>query len=272
MPTFATPEPISVRIEGFEGSIRLVASDRDDTVVEVVPRDPSREADVWAAEHTRVDFQDRKLVVAGAKRGLALFRHCATDVHIGLPARSRLHASLGAADLRATGEFGDVRVASASADVEVDTVTGHLKAATSSGSFTVHALHGSASIDAASGGVTVGDLDGDLKFKAASGSLTVDRLSGYVKSRTASGSVDVAAATRGVLSAHTSSGAVAVGITEGTAVRLDIITGSGVVGSDLEPSDGPQQGDEKFALTVRSGSGDVSIRRTKPARDAVSAT
>ena len=101
MPTFATPEPIAVRIEGIEGHIRLVASDRADTVVQVVPRDSSKESDVWAAEHTRVDFRDGKLMVSGAKRGLALFRHCATEVEIELPARSRVHASLGSADLRA---------------------------------------------------------------------------------------------------------------------------------------------------------------------------
>jgi Putative adhesin len=272
MPTFATPEPIAVSIEAGNGSIRLVAADRADTVVEVRPRDESCNSDVAAAEHTRVDFRDGKLIVSGVRRRLRLFRDATVDIDIALPSRSRLHASLASAQLRAEGEFGDFRVASASGDVEVDSVTGKFKAATASGSITVHAVDGGASISTASGDATVGDLDGDLKFKAASGSLTVDRLSGYVKSRTASGSVDVTAAARGGLSACTSSGEVAVGIAEGTAVRLDISTGSGVVSSDLQPSDGPQRGDEKFALTVRSGSGDVSIRRTKPAQDAVSAT
>jgi DUF4097 and DUF4098 domain-containing protein YvlB len=265
MPTFATPEPIAASIETRNGSVRLVATDRADTVVEVRPRDESRSADVSAAEQTRLDFRDGKLIVSGAKRGMTHFRDAAVDIDIALPARSRLHASLASADLRAEGEFGDVRVASASGNAEVDSVTGKFKANTASGSIGVRAVAGGASIATASGDVTVGDLDGDLKFKAASGSLRVDRLSGYVKSRTASGSVDVAAAVRGGLSAHASSGEVTVGIAEGTAVRLDIVTGSGVLSSELEPSDGPQQGDEKFALTVRSGSGDVRIHRTKTA-------
>ncbi|WP_082975337.1 DUF4097 family beta strand repeat-containing protein [Mycobacterium sp. 1245805.9] len=265
MPTFATPKPIAVSIEVRNGSVRLVATDRADTVVEVRPRDESRSADVSAAEQTRVDFRDGKLVVSGARRASTHFRDAAVDIDIALPSRSRLHASLGSADLRAEGEFGDVRAASASGNVEVDSVTGKFKGASASGSIAVHVVAGGASIATASGDATVGDLDGDLKFKAASGSLTIDRLSGYVKSRTASGSVDVATAVRGGVSAHASSGDVTVGIAEGTAVRLDIVTGSGVVSSDLEPSDGPQQGDEKFALTVRSGSGDVRIRRMKPA-------
>lgn len=262
MPTFATPEPIAVRIEAGDGSIRLAATDRADTVVEVRPRDGSRDSDVRAAEHTRVDFRDGKLVVSCTRRG---FRGGAIDVDIALPSLSRLHASLASADLRAEGELADFRLGSAGGKVEVDSIRGKIKAANASGSFTVHAVQGSALVGTASGDVTVGDLDGELKFKAASGSLTVDRLRGHVRARTASGSVDVAAAVRGGVSAHTSSGDVAVGIAEGTAARLDIVTASGDVSNDLRPSDGPQQGDETFVLNVRSGSGDVNIRRANPA-------
>jgi hypothetical protein len=267
MPTFATPEPIAVRIEAGDGSIRLVATDRTDTVVEVRPRDESRSSDVRAAEHTRVDFRDGKLIVTAAQRVVPLFREPAIEIEIALPARSRLHVSLASADLRAEGEFADCRFAGSSGDVEVDSVTGKIKAATASGSVNVHAVGGSASVTTASGDVTIGDLDGDLKFKAASASLTVDRLRGYVKSRTASGSVDVVTAVRGGVSAHTSSGEVAVGVAEGTAARLDIITGSGVVNNKLQPSDGPGPGDETLVLHVRSGSGDVNIHRASPAHE-----
>jgi hypothetical protein len=270
MPTFETPEPIAVRIEAGGGSIRVAATDRANTVVEVRPRDESRSSDVWAAEHTRVDFRDGKLVVSGAKRGLPLFRGGAIDLEIALPSRSRLQVALASADMHAEGEFADFRLASASGEVEVDKVTGKIKAANASGLFTVHAVEGAASVATASGDVTIGNLDGDLKFKAASGSLTVDRLRGNVKSRTASGSVDVAAAVRGSVSAHTSSGEVAVGVLEGTAVRLDIITGSGVVTNRLQPSDGPEEGDETLVLQVRSGSSDVSIHRANVAHETVS--
>src|SRR5580693_4908974 len=251
MPTFDTPYPISVRIQAGDGSVHLVATDRTDTVVEVRPRDESRSSDVWAAEHTRVEFNDGKLAVTGAKRGLPLFRGGAIDLEIALPTRSRLYVSLEFADMRAEGEFSDVRFASASGDVEVDVVTGKLKATNASGSFTVHAAEGGASVATASGNVTIGNLDGDLKFKAASGSLTV------------------AAAVYGAVSAQTSSGAVAVGIAEGTAARLDIITGSGAVTNELQPSDGPELGDETFALQVRSGSGDVNIHRASSAHETV---
>ena len=80
------------------------------------------------------------------------------------------------------------------------------------------------------------------------GGVAVDGMRGRVKSRTASGSVAITAAVRGAVSSHTSSGEVAVGIAEGTAARLDIITGSGVVTNQLQPSDGPGHGDETLVL------------------------
>ncbi len=153
------------------------------------------------------------------------------------------------------------RLAAAAGDVEVDTVTGKLKASNASGSISVKTIDGYASIDASAGSVRIENLDGELKFRAASGSLSIDTLRGTVKSRTASGSVIIEAGVRGAVSAHTSSGEVAVGIPEGTAVRFDIVTGSGVVTNRLQPADGPATDDETLVLQVRSGSGDVHIHR-----------
>ena len=105
-------------------------------------------------------------------------------------------------------------------------------------------------------------MNGDLTFQAASGRLTVERLHGTLKTRTASGSVAVATAVHGEISAHTASGEVEVGVAPGTAARLDIITGSGGVTSELQPSDGPADGDDTLLVHVRTGSGDVAVRRS----------
>lgn len=268
MSIFTTPEPISVRIETGAGSVRLVATDRADTVVQIRPHDEARSADVWAAEHVRVDFRDDRLTVSGPRRSAPRSRGGAVEVEICVPSRSRLHATLGSADLRAEGEFADVRIGAAGGDVEVDVVTGKVKAINSAGDIVVHSVTGYASVATSSGSVRIDNLDGDLKFKAASGGLSIDTLRGNVKSRTASGSVVVEAGVRGAVSAHTSSGEVAVGIPEGTAVRFDIVTASGVVTNRLRPAQGPQPDDETLVLQVRSGSGDVHIHRD-PAGDLV---
>ena len=113
MPTFDTPEPIAVRIDAAAGFVRLVATDRADTVVEVRAHDESRPADVRAAEQTRVDYDNGKLTVSAARRGFALFRGGAVDIDIALPSGSRLKASVASADVHAEGEFADCRISTA---------------------------------------------------------------------------------------------------------------------------------------------------------------
>ena len=51
MPTFPTPRPITAFVETAAGSVRLVATDSDETVVDVRARDDSRAHDVRA--HSR---------------------------------------------------------------------------------------------------------------------------------------------------------------------------------------------------------------------------
>jgi DUF4097 and DUF4098 domain-containing protein YvlB len=262
MPTFDTPRPITAHVEAAAGSVRLVASERTDTVVEVRPFHESRPADVKAAEQARVDFDNGTLRVAAHRRGLSWGRSGAVDIEIHLPACSRLRASSASADVRADGVFTDCRLSSASGDLVVGTVTGKVKADTASGTITVANVEGNVSISTASGGADIGELDGNLKFQAASGGLTIERLRGAVNAQTASGEVSVATAVTGVISVQTSSGDVEVGIFGGTAARLDLTTGSGVVTNQLEPSDGPADGDDTLIVHVRTGSGDVDIHRS----------
>src|SRR5262249_22115083 len=119
MPTFDTPEPIAVRVEAAAGSVRLTATDRDDTVVTVRAHDESRAADVRAADQTQVYYDNGKLSVS-ARRGFALFRGGAVDIDIALPSRSRVKASVASADVRAQGGLADCKIASASGDVDLD--------------------------------------------------------------------------------------------------------------------------------------------------------
>jgi DUF4097 and DUF4098 domain-containing protein YvlB len=263
MPTFNTPEPIAVRVEAAAGSVRLVAIDRDDTVVTVRAHEEARAADMRAADQTQVHYDNGKLTVS-ARRGFALFRGGAVDIDIALPSRSRLKASVASADVRAEGVFADCKITSASGDVDVDNVEGNLKAATASGSVTAQAVIGDASVATASGNATIAELDGDLVFKAASGDLSVARLRGGLRAQTASGSVTVTTAVRGAIAAFTSSGEVGVGVVEGTAARLDLITGSGAVTNLLESTDGPAEGDDTLLIHVRTGSGDIDIHRAVP--------
>jgi hypothetical protein len=260
MPAFDTPQPITATVEISAGAVRLVASDRDDTVVEVRPRDESRSHDVKAAEQVRVDFNHGMLGVA-SQRGFSFPRRGQVVVDIALPSGSRVNVSAASATITADGRYDECKFASGSGDLVVGSVVGNLKADTASGGINVGDINGSATLSTASGDAAIGDLDGGLKFQAASGSLTVRHLRGNLNARTASGDVTVATAVNGGVSAQTSSGELVVGIAEGTAAQLDLRTGSGEVRNLLTPSDGPAEGDETLVVHARTGSGDVVIQR-----------
>lgn len=61
MPNYKTPEPISVTLELGVGEVRIAASDRTDTVVNVRPSDEADESDVKAAQQVRVDYTNGML-------------------------------------------------------------------------------------------------------------------------------------------------------------------------------------------------------------------
>ena len=67
MPTFDTPEPILAIIDLATANVRINASDRADTVVEIRPSDEFSDADVQAAEHTQVEYADGRLLVRADK-------------------------------------------------------------------------------------------------------------------------------------------------------------------------------------------------------------
>ena len=259
MPNFDTPQPITAVVEIAAGSIRLVASDRDDTVAEVRPRDASRPHDVKAAEQARIHFNNGTLRVT-SNRGFAFPRRGAVIVDIALPEGSDLDVSVASAQVRADGRYSDCKLASASGDFSVESVA-NINADTASGAVTADNVKGAAVIDTASGGATVGDLDGDMKFRAASGSLIVRRLHGNVNAQTASGDVTVATAVNGGVSVQTASGELVLGIAEGTAAQLDLRTRSGEVRNSLTSSDGPAIGDETLVVHARTASGDIVVQR-----------
>jgi len=262
MSTFQTPQPITAVVQIVAGTVRITATDRDDTVVDVAPRDPNRPSDVRIAEQTRVEFNNGTLKVTAGRRFIQLGRGGAVDIDIALPLGSRLDASSASADVHVDGTLADCKLATASGHMVMDTVTGSVKADSASGDIAVANLLGSATISTASGDTRIGELLGDLLFQAASGSVVVGELRGDVKSRTASGSVTVDRAVTGAVSTQSSSGDIRVDIAEGTAAQLNLKTRSGTVSNGLESTDGPADGDETLLVHVRTGSGDIAVRRS----------
>ena len=110
MPTFETPEPIVVTVELGVGSLRIAAADLTDTIVDVRPRDPSKRTDVVAAEQTRVEYANGRLLVRTPKgwRQWSRWRgHESIEVRIELPVGSSLSVDAGVGSITSTGRLGE---------------------------------------------------------------------------------------------------------------------------------------------------------------------
>ncbi len=281
MPTFATPEPITLTLEVAVGDIRIVASERDDTVVEVRPTDPAKDADVAAAERTRVEFASGRLLIKTPK---SLRRFSlrgpgeSIDVEISLPAGSQLRGETGVARLHCTGRLGESRYTAGVGDVALDAtgplvlktgagevaiehVAGDAHVSTGAGAVRIGRIDGAAVIKNANGDTALGDVAGELRVNAANGRITVGALAANGVVKTANGEIELGEVASGSVVAQTAYGKVGVGIRSGVAAYLDLNTGFGNVVNDLDAAGGPEAGDETVEVKVRSGFGDISIRR-----------
>jgi hypothetical protein len=279
MPTFDTPEPIVATIEIAGGHVRIHASDRADTVVQVSPSDTSQDADVQAAEQTQVEYANGELSVKAPKHRIrSLFgRTPSIDVTIELPNDSRVDGR-GWADFRSEGRIGEssfdtaagsirldrtgrLKLRSAAGDISVGRSGGHTDVATSSGKVWIGEIDGTAVVKTSNGDITVGEVTGDARLNTANGDITVDRALAAVGAKTAYGSVRIREVVRGSVVLETGFGELEVGIREGTAAWLDVGSQYGSVRSDLDTVDGPGQSDETVEVRAHTRYGDVVIRR-----------
>jgi DUF4097 and DUF4098 domain-containing protein YvlB len=280
MPTFKTPEPISVAMELVVGEVRITAGDRRDTTVEVRPSDAAVEADVRAAEQTRVDFAAGQLLIkAPRQRALGLFgKSGSIDVSVELPTGSRLEAQSAVATVRSFGRLGECRIRISAGDVHLED-TGDLTLSTGSGLAVVNRVSGDATVSTGSGKIRVSGIDGNaviknsngdnwigevrgaLRVNTANGDIVVDQAGADVSAATANGDVRIGELVRGAASVKTASGRIEFGIRTGTAARLDLHTGFGRVINQLEPVSGPDGAEQTVTVRARTSNGDIVIRR-----------
>ena len=281
MPSFDTPKPIVATVEVSVGDVRIAASERADTVVEVRPSDPGKRDDVQAAEQTRVEFARGRLLVKAPKnwkRWSPLSDGGSIEVSIELPEGSQLNVSSAVASVRATGTLGETRLASGGGDVhleragtlrarsgfgeiEIERVAGDADVATGSGTAHIGAIDGVATIKNSNGDSWVGVAGKDLRINSANGNITVDRARGTVVAKTANGDVRLGAVERGAVVAETGRGGLEIGIPSGTPAYLDLHTHFGRVDSELDGASEPQAGQDAVHVRARTGFGDVWVRR-----------
>jgi DUF4097 and DUF4098 domain-containing protein YvlB len=274
MPIFDTPTPTAVSINLQVGMIEIIATDRTDTIVTVVPTNPNRAADQKAANDTAV-------TVIGPKPRFTLIGPSeSVDVTVELPSGSRLTAEITVGNLRGTGRLGSTRIKNSTGAVDLDR-TGDLWLRLSHGSATVGSIDGSAEIAAdhgqirvdeisgdatiksSHGNITVGTSGGDLDTKLSYGDLEVATAHGSVTSKSAYGTIRLGEISAGSIAVDTGFGQIAIGIKPDVAAWLDLSSRSGHVRNHLDDSMAPTESESSVAVRARTQFGDITIQRAR---------
>jgi hypothetical protein len=283
MPTFQTPEPITVSLELGVAEVQLTASDRNDTVVEIHPTNPQSNADIAAAQQVTVEFVDGQLRIATA-RGWRHWvprggRH-SVDVRIELPTGSHVNGSVGIAALQCEGRIGDCRykaglgkvridrgssvsLSVGAGNIDVEHASGRVDVKTT-GTVRLGTIDGSAVVKNSNGDTSIRAINGELRVTSANGDIAVEHAHGNVVAKSANGDIALTAIERGAVAANTARGKIEIGIRDGVAAWLDLSTAMGTVRNDLDAAQKPAPGDAAVEVRARTAMGDITIRRALP--------
>lgn len=280
MPTFQTPQPIAVTIDMVVGDVKIIASDRTDTVVEVRPSNPKKKEDVRAAEETEVDFAGDTLTVK-ARKGWRLYSPFgggeSIDVTIEVPTGSDVRGTATVCRFVGTGELGQcdlktsigdlqldkagpVQLRTSGGNITIDKAVGLTNITTGTGIVRIRSIDGTAIIKNSNGDNWVRDALGDIQVNTANGNITVERPSNSVTATTANGNIRIGDAARGTMRLRTSAGELDIGIHPGSAAWLDINTKHGTVQNLMEMVDKPADAEEKVEVYARNSLGNIIIR------------
>ncbi|MGX6508185.1 DUF4097 family beta strand repeat-containing protein [Rhodococcus sp. SJ-2] len=281
MPIFETPEPISVTVELSVGNVRITASDRTDTVVDVRPSNESDESDVQAAQRIRIDLEHGALRITGPKARLFDFSNKtrSVEISIDLPSDSRLSGEVQVGNLSGTGRLGECRFTTSAGNARLEQ-TGPLRADTSAGHITADRVAGNAEIRTGTGEIRVGEIDGsaivknnngdtvigevtgDVRVRSANGDISIDRATAHVEAKTSNGSIRLGEIVHGSVELGTAMGDLEIGIAEGTAAWLDVNTGFGQVHNLLDDATAPEPSDATVEVHAHTSFGSITARRS----------
>jgi DUF4097 and DUF4098 domain-containing protein YvlB len=220
MQKFDTTAPISAVLDIPAGIVRIIAADRVDTTVEVLPADASKGRDVKVAEQTKVEYGDGVLRIEASAKNQALGPSGSVEVTVQVPAGSRLEVKVASVEFRGVGRLGDVVFDGAHGSVELD--------------------------EAAS-----------VRLTTLAGDVSVGRLGGPAEISTGKGDIRIAEAVRGTVVLRTQAGDVSVGAAAGVSASLDAGTTSGRIHNALMNTEGVAA---QLDIQATTAYGDITAR------------
>lgn len=281
MHTFDTPEPIFVSVELGVGNVRIAASERVDTVVDVSPSDGAKNSAGTTASAARVEYDAGRLLVKARQGWRPHTLRGGGDsikVQIQIPTGSSVRVEAGMATISSAGRLGEVRfkvgvgeirlehagparLELGAGDITADRVLEHAEIKTGSGAVRVGSIEGTAEVKNSNGDSRVGEITGELRVRAANGEISVEKTHSAVVAKTANGDVRLGEVARGAVLAQTGFGKLDVAIRDGVAAWLDLNTRCGNVHNMLNAAERPEPGEDALEICARSGFGDITVRR-----------
>ena len=281
MPTFSTPTPIDLAIKLSVGRLEVVATDRTDTVVTVVPTNPDKPVDRRGAEETKVDFDGTRLTITGPKPRFSIIGPTeSVDLKVELPSGSRLTAELSVGSVQTTGRLGATRIKAMTGSVElgdtgdlwlraghgtaiIASIDGGAEITADHGQIRIGAVSGDAILKASHGSIDIGEAGGDLEAKLSYGDLSVTTAKAGVTAKTAYGRIDLREVSSGSIQVETGYGPIGIGVKPGVPAWLDLSSKDGRVRNEIDGNRAPEAGEQSVAVRARTQYGDITIQKGK---------
>jgi len=253
--SFATPRPVLVVVHNDVGLTVITAKEGDVSRVSLTEDTPgARELAERAAVECR-PHGGRDIVVVKIPRvhGLKFMRRNGVTVRVDVPQGSDVRVVSASADVELNGSLGgatvktasgaltaddlaDLRAKTASGDIEVGTVRGALRMQSAAGDLRCVLVEGPVAVTTVSGDVEIGAAAGSVEVRATSGEVRLGDVSGALKVVAVSGDVQVLSITEGSMHIRSVSGRIDVGVARGATLSVDAESMSGRVRSDIPRS------------------------------------
>jgi DUF4097 and DUF4098 domain-containing protein YvlB len=129
-------------------------------------------------------------------------------------------------------------------------------------------VRGTVGLSSSGGQIWIGHALADLDLSSGSGGFDIDRADGSVTAKTGNGAIRIGRLTRGQAELLNGSGNIEVGISEGTAARVDANSKRGSVRNSFPSQDDSDTFDDKVTVLARTRHGDIIIQRSSHGQEA----
>ncbi|MER7276092.1 hypothetical protein ABT369_16710 [Dactylosporangium sp. NPDC000244] len=284
MPSYDVSGPIDLDVTAGVAFVDIVASDRPDAVVEIVPSRAGRGGDESLARDATVTFDNGRVRVKVPRRLNLFTKGDSVDVRCEVPTGSRVTVENTYGSVLTRGVLGDARVVVKYGGLTADTVadlvleapygtsaiaevTGRLDVTIGHGAVRIAEVRGDARLRASHGGIELGTTAGNVEV-ASSGPLTIDRALGDVTARSAHGPIRIREVGGGTIRLDNGYADIDVGVPTGVAAWIDASSANGRVRNELTPDPEAAGSDRTVELHLHANYGNVFVRRvTNPRRE-----